>query len=430
MIRIGNYYHKYEKIGEGAYSNVYKAYHNDLSQIYALKEINISVHRKNIDRFREEIFLMNKLEHPNILKLYDTIENENYIYLILEYCDNGDLKHFLKKRPMKERKVREFMKQIVSGLQYLNSNNIYHRDLKPQNILITKNLTLKISDFGLAKLCENGSLLDTICGSPMYMAPEIMKFKRYDTKADLWSLGVMFYQMMTGRTPYTARNHAELMENIEKNEVIFPRGIKISEDAKDLLLKLLKKSSIERMTWDELFNHNWIINEKVENLFTNLEKTKNNIDTLDDEDDNEDDVLFTMEIQGEDENEKSCLNNFSDTHDFRRNNFNNYLEDTKFNPVKMSIIDNEECDSDDDDDNSSLFLSDTYDDGKGGYVILSKPAESYAEYTEEQKIRDSRARSKSVGLIDSMCYYIYQSSNILKTYITGNQEEENNKDNK
>ena len=426
MIRIGNYYHKYEKIGEGAYSNVYKAYHNDLPQVFALKEINISVHRKNIDRFREEIFLMNKLEHPNILKLCDTIENDNYIYLILEYCDNGDLKHFLKKRPMKEKKVREFMKQIVSGLEYLNSHNIYHRDLKPQNILITKDLTLKISDFGLAKLCESDSLLDTICGSPMYMAPEIMKFKRYDTKADLWSLGVMFYQMMTGKTPFQARNHTELMENIEKNEIIFPRNIKISDDAQDLLLKLLKKSSLERMTWDELFSHNWIINEPVKNLFkTNIELQETT--TIQNLDFDDEDAFFTMELNNDENDPGTGVNNFSDTQDFRKNNFNNYLEDTKFNPVKISIINNEEDDSDDDTDNSSLFLSDTYMEGKGGYVILSKPAENYAEYSEDQKKRDSRARSKSIGLIDSMCYYIYQSSNILKTYITGNSKDgENN----
>ena len=115
MIRIGNYYHKYEQIGKGAYSTVYKAYHNDLSKIFAVKEINISIHKKNIERFREEIFLMNKFDHQNILKLYETIEDDNYIYLILEYCENGDLKNFLNKRPMKETNVRKFMKQIVSG---------------------------------------------------------------------------------------------------------------------------------------------------------------------------------------------------------------------------------------------------------------------------------------------------------------------------
>ncbi len=139
-------------------------------------------------------------------------------------------------------------------------------------------------------------------------------------------------------------------------------------------------------------------------------------------DNDDDDGFFTMEMN-EGENEMGTgANNFSDTQDFRKNNFNNYLEDTKFNPVKISIINNEEDDSDDTD-NSSLFLSDTYMEGEGGYGILAKPAENYAEYSEDQNIRDSRARSNSIRLIDSMCYYIYQSSNILKTYITGNSKD-------
>ena len=116
MIKIEDYYHKYEKIGEGAYSNVYKGYHQNLSKIFAIKEINISIHKKNIERFREEVKLMKNLHHHNIVKLYDTIENEDYMYLILEYCEHGDLKHFLNKRPLKEKKVKKFMKQIVSGL--------------------------------------------------------------------------------------------------------------------------------------------------------------------------------------------------------------------------------------------------------------------------------------------------------------------------
>lgn len=429
MIRIGNYYHKYEQIGKGAYSTVYKAYHNDLSKIFAVKEINISIHKKNIERFREEIFLMNKFNHQNILKLYETIEDDNYIYLILEYCENGDLKNFLNKRPMKEKNVRKFMKQIVSGLQYLNNKNVYHRDLKPQNILLTQDYTIKISDFGLAKTCESNTLLDTICGSPMYMAPEIMKYKKYDTKADLWSLGVIFYQMLTGKTPYTARSHSELMNNIENQDIVFPKCINVTKEGLDLLLKLLQKKSDERMTWEELFKHIWLNDENIEHLFqtTHINNLNNNRynDITNSVIDNNDDEIFSIEIENEDFDNTTSFNK---NNEIMKNNFNNYLEDTKFDPVKISIIENEE-----DTEDTSLFLSETFDYNKSEYVILTKPATNYSVYSEEQKLIDNRARTKSMNLIDSIYHYIYQSSNIVKNYLNYDdltQNSEKNKDNK
>lgn len=429
MIRIGNYYHKYEQIGKGAYSTVYKAYHNDLSKIFAVKEINISIHKKNIERFREEIFLMNKFNHQNILKLYETIEDDNYIYLILEYCENGDLKNFLNKRPMKEKNVRKFMKQIVSGLQYLNNKNVYHRDLKPQNILLTQDYTIKISDFGLAKTCESNTLLDTICGSPMYMAPEIMKYKKYDTKADLWSLGVIFYQMLTGKTPYTARSHSELMNNIENQDIVFPKCINVTKEGLDLLLKLLQKKSDERMTWEELFKHIWLNDENIEHLFqtTHINNLNNNRcnDITNSVINNNDDEIFSIEIENEDFDNTTSFNK---NNEIMKNNFNNYLEDTKFDPVKISIIENEE-----DTEDTSLFLSETFDYNKSEYVILTKPATNYSVYSEEQKLIDNRARTKSMNLIDSIYHYIYQSSNIVKNYLNYDdltQNSEKNKDNK
>lgn len=411
MIKIKQYYHKYEKIGEGAYSNVYKGYHQNLSKIFAIKEINISIHRKNIERFKEEVKLMKNLNHNNIVKLFDTIENEDYMYLILEYCEYGDLKKFLNKRPLKEKKVRKFMKQIVSGLKYLNSFDIYHRDLKPQNILVDKNYNLKISDFGLAKSCESNTLLDTICGSPMYMAPEIMKYRQYDTKADLWSLGIIFYQMLTGKPPYTANNHAELMENIEHKSIIFPMSIKISNSAIDLLTKLLKKISKERMTWEELFAHEWLNNDAFEttilksNSETSLE-TKND-DAFNVDNGNFNDDIFTMEIDNSNlENKATYVGSFNESNDFKNKSFSNYLEDSKYNPIKVSIIEDSE---------DSLFLSEISDNDISEYIVLSEPTNSYDEYSEEQKNLDNRFRKRH--LIDSVYYYIYQSTNLLKTYL-------------
>jgi len=416
MIRVGNYYHKYEKIGEGAYSNVYKGYHQGTSKNFAIKEINISVQKKYIDRFREEINIMKNLDNENIVKLYDTFENDNYIYLILEYCKYGDLKGFLNKRALKEEKVKKFMIQIVSALKYLNDNNIYHRDLKPPNILISENYILKISDFGLAKTCNNDDLLNTVCGSPLYMAPEIMKYKPYNTKADLWSLGVIFYQMLTGNTPYIAKNHVELMNNIETQNIMFPAHIKISNDAKDLLLKLLKKTSSERMSWNELFEHKWLKNNIMDSVLfkTNDNKQsknndKNNENENEDED-CEDDDIFMMDINDDNKKKKKKkkIKKFKKLKYFKKKNFNNYLEDTKLDPIKVSII------KDNYDSESSLFLSDISN-IIDEYIILSDPTDSYSEYTIEQKRIDEIFKKNR--LIDNVYYYIYQSTNLLKTYL-------------
>ena len=107
-------------------------------------------------------------------------------------------------------KAKIIFKELISGLKYLYELNICHRDLKPQNILLDENYTIKISDFGLARLNNENNLMDTICGSPIYMAPEIMKYNKYDNKADIWSLGIIFYELLTGRTPFKVKNHQEL----------------------------------------------------------------------------------------------------------------------------------------------------------------------------------------------------------------------------
>ena len=259
MIRIEDYYHKFERIGKGSYSVVYKGYNNKHKKnTYAIKEINIEVNSSNIERFYLEIELMRRLNHKNIIKLYDTVQNEKYIYIIMEYCKYGDLRDFLKSKPLNEYKTQIIMKQIIAGLKYLYDNKVFHRDLKPQNILVSKNCIIKITDFGLAKEYEENILSDTICGSPIYMAPEIIQNIKYSNKADIWSLGVIFYELLTGETPYKVKRYNELVNSIKNKDIVIPKYLKISNNARDLLTKLLIKESDERITWNDIFNHPWI----------------------------------------------------------------------------------------------------------------------------------------------------------------------------
>lgn len=227
-----------------------------------------------------EIEIMKELHHDNILNFIDVIDeekndsgdssNENpKIYIVLEYCGGGDLKHYLgSNRRLKEKYAKYYFKQIAKGLRYLHSNSIVHRDLKPQNILLSDDKkTLKIADFGFAKIIGSESLAETMCGSPLYMAPEIMKGKKYTSTSDLWSVGVMMYEALTGIHPFGGANSIyELIEKIERhskrNVLKFPRGVTLSQHAKDILRKLLKANPNERMEWETFFGHPFFNDDK------------------------------------------------------------------------------------------------------------------------------------------------------------------------
>ena len=225
----------------------------------------------------------------------------------MEYCELGDLSLFIKKRDklsthpathdmarkypsapnsgLHEVVIRHFLKQLVSALEFLRRNNYVHRDVKPQNLLLLPSQAfrnqralpimsasqdslipvaglaslpmLKLADFGFARVLPSTSLADTLCGSPLYMAPEILRYERYDAKADLWSVGTVLYEMVTGRPPFRARNHVELLRKIEATEDIikFPREVVISSGMKALVRSLLKRNPVERLSFENFFSH-------------------------------------------------------------------------------------------------------------------------------------------------------------------------------
>ena len=254
--RIENYIYYNDKIGKGSFSRVYKGYKVGYpDKLVAIKKIDYDTEN---ERLKKEIEVMKGIKHPNIIKLYDVCYQDDSIFLILEYCIKGDFSKFLKKRPLKEEYAQKYLLQISSALNYLFNNNIIHRDLKPHNILVTDNNDLKISDFGFARYFEKNTLVDTLCGSPLYMAPEIMKNKNYTVKSDLWSVGIILYEMLTGKTPFKVKTFYNLIRSIDNNEIIFPKNILISDECHDLLFKLLKKDPNQRIEWEEFFTHPWL----------------------------------------------------------------------------------------------------------------------------------------------------------------------------
>ncbi len=269
---VNEYIVNRKRIGKGSFSTIYKGYSTKNNKIYAIKEITIDK-KQNKSNVKRELNVLKTLDNPYIVKLHDVIIDTNYnnIYFILDYFPKGDLAKFLNHKPLKEKYCRKYMKQLSQGLEYLLNKDILHRDLKPQNILLTNEYNIKITDFGFAKQVEKNSLITTLCGSPMYMAPEIINKQDYDIKSDLWSVGVILYEMAYGHVPFNVSTFLELIKRINNKEIEFEnKKIKISEDCLMLMKSLLTKDPNKRISWEEFFNHRWFINDELLRQENNL----------------------------------------------------------------------------------------------------------------------------------------------------------------
>ena len=253
-----------KRIGKGSFSTIYKCKHIHSNKIYALKEILIEKN-KNKMNIKREFEIMRKLNHHNIVKIHDVIIDTHLsnIYFIMDYYEYGDLSKFLNKKPLKEKFTQKYMKQLSNGLEYLLENNILHRDLKPQNILLSKNYDIKITDFGFATYYTKNTIINTLCGSPMYMAPEIITKNGYDYKSDLWSVGIILYEMVHGYTPFNVHNFIDLVLEIKKKNIVI--NVDISDNCKDLIHKLCITNPQKRINWKSFFNHPWFLQDELNN---------------------------------------------------------------------------------------------------------------------------------------------------------------------
>ncbi|XP_019428954.1 PREDICTED: serine/threonine-protein kinase ATG1c-like isoform X2 [Lupinus angustifolius] len=259
------------QIGAGSFSVVWHGRHKVHGTEVAIKEIvTLRLNKKLQESLMSEIFILKQINHPNIIRLHDIIEVPGKIHLVLEYCKGGDLSLYIQCHGrVPEATAKHFMQQLATGLKVLRDNNLIHRDLKPQNLLLTRNderSVLKIADFGFARSLQPRGLAETLCGSPLYMAPEIMQLQKYDAKADLWSVGAILFQLVTGRTPFTGNNQIQLLQNIMKStELQFPSDNRsLCIDCKDLCQKLLRRNPVERLTFEEFFNHPFLSHKQPE----------------------------------------------------------------------------------------------------------------------------------------------------------------------
>jgi serine/threonine protein kinase len=245
-------------IGEGSFSEVFRAYNAETKKLVAIKAVRLN--KKDLaNRVQFEVDIMKRLDHNNIVKLYDVIITPAKVYLILEYCSGGTLEKYIEdKAKLTERQIHHYFSHLSEALKYLRSKNVLHRDIKPHNLLINEDNELKVSDFGLSTLLDNDKLTDTVCGSPIYMAPEVIKSNIYGVKSDLWSIGIILYQLIYLKHPYTFKSMYELIGAVGGGQIVQYPKCDVSSACLDLLRGLLVVDSNKRMCWGEFFMHPWL----------------------------------------------------------------------------------------------------------------------------------------------------------------------------
>ena len=243
-------------IGYGALSQVRKARLKSTGKMYAVKEMDLkAIHPNDIKNITREIKTHIYLDHPNIVKLYDNHTSPNQkLYLLLEYCDNNNLFHFIQKSRLDEKAVHKFFYQTVQGIEYIHKRKIMHRDLKPENILLDKNFNVKVCDFGWCAEYNENERRQTFCGTNEYMAPEILDKQRQDFGIDIWALGILLYEMYHKKAPFTGRSPHDIAKAIKRRKLVFSAS-PMCPEAKDIIDKILQMDPKKRLTIDQFYSH-------------------------------------------------------------------------------------------------------------------------------------------------------------------------------
>uniref|UniRef100_K7FLW5 Serine/threonine-protein kinase PLK4 n=1 Tax=Pelodiscus sinensis TaxID=13735 RepID=K7FLW5_PELSI len=248
-------------LGKGSFAGVYRAISLKNGLEVAIKMIDKKAMHKvgMVQRVQNEVKIHCQLKHPSILELYNYFEDSNYVYLILEMCHNGEMSRYLKNRmkPFSEEETRHFMHQIITGMLYLHSHGILHRDLTLSNLLLTSNMNIKIADFGLAtQLKMPNEKHYTMCGTPNYISPEIATRSAHGLESDVWSLGCMFYTLLIGKPPFDTDTVKNTLNKVVLADYEMPPFL--SGEAQDLIHQLLRKNPADRLSLSSVLDHPFI----------------------------------------------------------------------------------------------------------------------------------------------------------------------------
>ncbi|XP_051771882.1 MAP/microtubule affinity-regulating kinase 3a isoform X2 [Ctenopharyngodon idella] len=255
---IGNY-RLLKTIGKGNFAKVKLARHILTGSEVAIKMIDkTQLNPTSLQKLSREVTIMKNLNHPNIVKLFEVIETEKTLFLVMEYASGGEVFDYLVAHGrMKEKEARAKFRQIVSAVQYCHQKHIVHRDLKAENLLLDADMNIKIADFGFSNEFMVGNKLDTFCGSPPYAAPELFQGKKYDgPEVDVWSLGVILYTLVSGSLPFDGQNLKELRERVLRGKYRIP--FYMSTDCENLLKRFLVLNPAKRGTLEQIMKERWI----------------------------------------------------------------------------------------------------------------------------------------------------------------------------
>eukprot|EP00826_Nyctotherus_ovalis_P026843 TRINITY_DN2093_c0_g1_i1.p1 TRINITY_DN2093_c0_g1~~TRINITY_DN2093_c0_g1_i1.p1 ORF type:complete len:720 (-),score=227.83 TRINITY_DN2093_c0_g1_i1:141-2300(-) len=255
-----NFYRIGRVLGKGAFGKVNLGIHKLTGKLVAIKSIK-KTHLSNKtsrEKVMKEFSILKALRHQNIIRLYESFETDKHILIVMELCAGGDVLSYIKRhRKVKEEVAKRILKELVTGLGYCHSRGVLHRDIKLENILFNHVGELKICDFGVSRSIARGERIMERCGTPAYIAPEIVKGEGYqDFAADIWSAGVVLYSILYGTLPFKANNINDL------NRLILRGKYKVKEDlsdnAKDLVKRMLKRNPGKRITIPEILGHKWM----------------------------------------------------------------------------------------------------------------------------------------------------------------------------
>ncbi|RXH94335.1 hypothetical protein DVH24_024019 [Malus domestica] len=196
------------------------------------------------------------------VELMSLLQDEGCVFMVLEFCDGGNLAAYIRRHGRVEEHIaKRFMQQLGAALKILHSHHIIHRDLKPENILLSgtqDDVVLKVADFGLSRSLHPGDYAETVCGSPLYMAPEVLQFERYDGKVDMWSVGVILFELLNGRPPFPGRTNVQVLKTIKSSTYLpFDQVIlsRLHPDSVDMCSKLLSRNPVKRLSFSEFYSH-------------------------------------------------------------------------------------------------------------------------------------------------------------------------------
>ncbi|XP_040163402.1 MAP/microtubule affinity-regulating kinase 3 isoform X3 [Anopheles arabiensis] len=246
-------------IGKGNFAKVKLAKHVPTNKEVAIKIIDkTQLNPSSLQKLYREVRIMKMLDHPNIVKLFQVIETEKTLYLVMEYASGGEVFDYLVAHgKMKEKEARAKFRQIVSAVQYCHQKRIIHRDLKAENLLLDSEMNIKIADFGFSNEFTPGSKLDTFCGSPPYAAPELFQGRKYDgPEVDVWSLGVILYTLVSGSLPFDGATLKELRERVLRGKYRIP--FYMSTDCEVLLKKFLVLNPSKRANLETIMKDKWM----------------------------------------------------------------------------------------------------------------------------------------------------------------------------